>query len=119
MGSLEEIVPLNDEVAIAPYEPEVNHYTAHGVYARQMYLPKGGIVTGAQHRFEGINIVALGMARVTNTADESVQDYVSGQVFIAPPGSKRAICALEDLVWVNVFAHDYQDEETFLKEFVL
>lgn len=116
-GSMEGPTEIDGNIW-TPYKPEVNHYTAHGAYARQMYLPKGGVVIGAEHRFEGINVVALGMAGVMNVADDSKHIYVSGQVFVAPPHSQRVLFALEDLVWVNIFAHDYTDEETFLKEFV-
>jgi hypothetical protein len=118
MEAIEGVTDLGDGLYAAPYEPQTDHYYAHGSYARVMKMHKNTMIVGAKHKYEQINIVAKGRARVVNVADDKiVGEYEAGDVFIAPAGSQRAICALEELVWVNCFATDKRGDD-FINEFI-
>ena len=41
-------------------ELKVTHYFADGLYAREMFIPKGTMLTGALHLFEHINVCSQG-----------------------------------------------------------
>lgn len=78
---------------------EIKHYFANGVYAREMYLPKGVLVVGKIHNFENICIVSKGT--VTVATDEGTETYTAPHTLIGKAGVKRALFAEEDTVWTT------------------
>jgi hypothetical protein len=77
----------------------VKHYFANGVYAREMYVPKGVGLVGKIHRFENINVISKGKVMVFT--DQGVSTLTAPCTFVGKAGVKRAIVALRDTIWTT------------------
>lgn len=85
------------------------HYIAHGLYAREITIPKGTCLTGKIHLFEHINIISKGDISVMT--DEGIKRIVAPATIISKPGIKRVGYAHEDTVWTTIHACDLKDVE--------
>lgn len=106
---LEEMMQAYDP-AILP----IKHHFADGIYAREMFIPKGAVLTGAVHKTCHMCILSQGHVRVAT--DEGPVDLVAPATIIAQPGAKRAIFALEDSVWTNIHATNETDLDKLVEE---
>lgn len=78
---------------------ETRHFFAPGLYARQILIPAGTVLTGKIHRTAHINVVSKG--RIVVATEEGEREIEAPYTFVAPAGTKRAGCALEDTVWTT------------------
>jgi hypothetical protein len=91
-----------------------NHFS-HGVYAREMFVPKGTLLTGKIHKFKNMNIISQGEVSFFST--DGGFRCKAPHSFVASPGVKRVIYAHEDTVWTTIHGTDETDvdkiEDTF------
>ena len=106
---LEEMMQAYDP-AILP----IKHHFADGIYAREMFIPAGVVLTGAVHKTNHMCILSVGHVRVA-TEDGPVE-LVGPAVLTAKPGTKRAIYALEDSVWTNIHATNETDVDKIVED---
>ena len=98
----------------SPLAPLV-HMFAPGIYVRQITLPKDSICVGKIHKYEHPNFLMSGKVKVV-TEDGGYEILEAPMVMISPAGTKRAVHALEDTVWVTVHATDDTDTDRIEKE---
>jgi len=96
----------------------VTHHFAPGVYGREMLIPKDGTIVGKIHRHAHLNVVVRGHARVST--EFGAREVRGGDVFVSQPGTKRAVHAIEDTVWITIHpnATDTQDLDK-IEEYVI
>lgn len=106
----------SDKVELA-----TKHHFAHGVYARELFIPKGCTLTGKIHRYSCINVILKGKILV---GTESGSERVEGPtVVISPPGVKRMGYAITDTIWIT-FHHSEQtdpqkvEDEVIAKDYI-
>jgi quercetin dioxygenase-like cupin family protein len=87
----------------------VKHYFADGVYAREILIPKGSIITGLIHRQSQINFCLKG--RISIVTEEGEKEFCAGDTIVSPPGTKRAAYAWEETIWTTVLGTHLQDVE--------
>lgn len=92
----------------------IKHYFANGMYAREMTMPAGTIVTGAIHKTTHFCILSQG--RVHVMSEDGIEELVAPAIIISQPGTKRAIHALEDTVWTNIHATNETDLDKLVEE---
>lgn len=92
----------------------IKHYFANGMYAREMTMPAGAIVTGAIHKTTHFCILSQGRVRVMS--EDGIDEIVAPAIIISQPGTKRAIHALEDTVWTNIHATNETDLDKLVEE---
>ena len=92
----------------------IKHYFANGMYAREMTVPAGAIVTGAIHKTTHFCILSQG--RVHVMSEDGIEELVAPAIIISQPGTKRAIHALEDTVWTNIHATNETDLDKLVEE---
>jgi hypothetical protein len=80
------------------------HRFADGLYTREIFIPKGMVLTGKIHRYAHPNFLMKGEVIVVTEAGGR-QHLIAPLALISPPGTKRAVYALEDTVWVTVHAN--------------
>jgi quercetin dioxygenase-like cupin family protein len=97
-------------------ELPLEHLFAHGVYARQMFIPKGTLLTGKIHKFSHINVVLKGDISVAT--ESGVQRIKAPAIFVAEPGTKRAGFAHEDTIFINFHGTFETDVEKLEDELV-
>lgn len=88
------------------FEPELRQYFGHGIYMRQVFLPAGTLATGRIHKAPCWNILMVG--RIQVATEQGLVELEAPQVFDSPAGTKRAVRAISDTMWITV--HPYQGE---------
>jgi hypothetical protein len=106
----QSIVDFERELLAMPQiKLEAKHYFAKGLYARELFMPKGSAVTGKIHIKEHICIISYG--DVTVADNEGTKRLVGPCTFVGRPGSKRALYMHEDTLWTAIHSTDLSSVE--------
>lgn len=129
LSAREKIVNLELELVsklkeITPdYEPgntddlcPIKHHWAPGLYAREIFIPKGTLIIGKIHKHAHVNTISQGSVVVaTPFGVESLSAPVS---FVSKPGTKRAVIALDDVIWTTYHPTDKTTVEEVESEII-
>lgn len=114
----EAVLAVENEMRkIEPRTIEVKHHFAHGVYAREVFLPKGTLATGKIHKYTQVNIVSQGDISVLTENGEI--RLTAPATVISPPGTKRLVYAHEDTVWTTILGSHETDVAKLEAELVV
>jgi hypothetical protein len=92
------------------------HYFADGLYAREIFVPKGVLLTGKIHRTEHLNIISKGdISVVTENGTKRIKAPFT---MVSKPGTKRVGYAHEDTVWTTIHATKEVDLEKIELELI-
>lgn len=92
-----------DEIPVPP----VRHIFAPGVYCREMTIPMGVTVVGKIHRHAHVNVISKGrVAVITEFGQEVIE---APRTWVSEPGTKRAVMALEETIWLTVHPTEETD----------
>jgi len=94
------------------YAPIDNNYGC-GIYARQMFIPKGTLIIGKIHRHQHLNFIMQG--RVSVSTEFGPKYFEAPCIFVSEVGLKRAVIAEEDTIWVTVHLTKHLGEENLAK----
>jgi quercetin dioxygenase-like cupin family protein len=83
------------------------HHFSSGIYAKQMYLPKGFIALSHSHIFDHLSILAKGSVIVKT--DTTTQEYKAPSCITIEKNTNHSIYAVEDVVWFCIHATDETD----------
>lgn len=104
----QKVERLEREIAqTEPVDCPVVHHFAPGLYAREMTIPAGTILTGAVHKTEHLSIISAG--RILVTTDDGVKEICAPYTFVSKAGAKRAGVALETTVWTTLHVTEETD----------
>lgn len=95
---------------------KITHYFAPGVYAREMFLPAGVMLTGKIHRHAHMNIMSQG--DVTIVMEDGRKRVQAPFSFVSAPGTKRAFYAHADTVWTTIHPTNETDLEKLEAEII-
>jgi len=99
--SREQIVRLENELRkFEPIEIETTHRFADGVYAREIFIPKGCLLTGKVHKTVHLNIISKG--EITVWTEDGMKRLKAPFSLVSKPGTKRVGFAHEDTVWTTI-----------------
>lgn len=90
-------------------EFKTTHHFAPGVYMRELFIPKGTLLTGKIHKTEHMNILSQGDISVWT--EDGMKRLTASTVIKSKPGIKRVGYAHEDSVWITVHPTDETDLE--------
>jgi hypothetical protein len=108
---LESEMKKCNQVEIVPV-----HYFARGLYAREIFVPKGVLLTGKIHRSEHLNIISKGdISVVTEYGTKRIKAPFT---MVSQPGTKRVGYAHEDTVWTTIHATEETDVEKIELELI-
>lgn len=79
---------------------EAKHHFSSGVYMRELFIPRGVILTGKIHKTEHLNILSQGDLSVLT--EDGMKRLKASTIIKSKPGMKRAGFAHEDSVWITV-----------------
>jgi hypothetical protein len=102
---------------LAPVEFVTVDHFSKGVYARELHIPAGTVLTGKVHKYENLNILSKGEMSV-HMEDGSVLRVCAPYTVVSPPGTRRAAFAHSDCVWTTIHGTDEKDVEVIEKLFV-
>lgn len=90
-------------------EMPLTHRFAEGLYSREIFIPKGTLLTGRIHKVEHLCIINKGDVSVLT--EDGVKRFLAPSVFVSRAGIKRVIYAHEDTTWMTVHACTEKDVE--------
>lgn len=98
---------------------EIKHvdYFSKGVYAREIFIPAGTVITGKIHKFENLNIMSQGDLSIL-MEDGTVKRVQAPFTIVSPPGTRRAAFAHSDVVWTTIHGTDKTDVDEIEAEFI-
>lgn len=100
-----------------PADIPVTNYFSKGVYAREIFIPKGTTLTGKIHKYENLNIMSKGDISVM-LEDGTVKRVQAPFTIVSPPGTRRAAYAHEDTVWTTIHGTECTDVDEIEREFI-
>jgi quercetin dioxygenase-like cupin family protein len=111
-----QVVALEQAAKREPQlEMHVTHHFSKDVYARELFIPKGAMVVGKIHKHENLNLLASG--DITIATDNGPMRVTAPYIVVSPPGTKRAVLANEDCIWLTIHGTDETDLEIIEQEF--
>lgn len=81
-------------------EAPVTHTFTKDMYSREIFMPKGAILTSKIHKTQHQYVVLSGMVAVF-TEKEGVVKLRAPYVGVTEPGTRRLLYALEDTRWIT------------------
>jgi len=105
----EKIKELESRMKAMPQiELGLTHYFADGLYAREMRVPAGTLISGYIHTTKTIGVLASGTMAIWN--DDGTKTTVSAPfTHVGRAGRKRVGYALTDITWITVHKTDLRD----------
>ncbi len=96
--------------------PKVDYFSK-GVYAREITIPAGTVLTGKIHKFQNLNIMSKGDMSVL-MEDGTVKRVQAPFTIVSPPGTRRAAFAHSETVWTTIHGTDETDVDKIEAEFI-
>lgn len=110
-GNIEQTI-----VDCAEDNSQADHYFGEGVYARSLLIPAGTVVIGKVHKQDRICIIAQGSCTfIDEWQKKTVEAPYIGEF---KAGSKTAVYAHTDTLWVACLGTELQDPDTVIEELV-
>ena len=107
--------------AIMAEKPQVDipvrHYFANGVYAREITIPAGVLLTGRIHKYENLNILSEG--EISVLTENGMERFKAPAVIVSPPGTKRIALAHTRCVWTTILGTRETDPEKIEQQFTV
>ena len=79
------------------------HHFSDGIYAREITIPAGTLLTGKVHATEHLNIVSSGSIVVWT--EDGMKQVDAPFTMVSRPGTKRVGLAITDTVWTTIHAN--------------
>ena len=95
-------------------EITTRHHFAKGLYAREIVIPAGCVLTGKVHSGEHLNIVSKG--RIAVWTEDGMREVSAPFTMVSRPGTKRVGLAIEETVWTTIHANPTDDTDLALLE---
>lgn len=117
----EKIMLIERELQKLPQaDLDVRHHFLDGLYAREIFIPKGAILTGEIHKTEHLNIISKG--EITILTEDGVKKIRAPFTITSRAGVKKVGHAHEDTIWTTIHATKETDlkrieEELIAKDF--
>ena len=118
--TLENAMLASDDVRIAKGNSDMfplKHSFSEGVYIREMFMPKGGLVIGKLYKISHTWFLLSGELEVAT--DEGNEYYIGPCYVNAPEGTKRVLHAVSDVIFVNVYPNPENITDTDKLEEIL
>lgn len=98
---LEKIMRLESEMAVLP-QMEINpvHRFSHGIYEREITIPKGTLLTGKMHATDHISHILKGDISVLT--ENGIERIKAPATIVSKAGMKRVGYAHEETIWTTV-----------------
>lgn len=97
-------------------ELPVKHHFSQGVYARELFIPAGTLLTGKIHKFQQLNILSAG--EISVMTEDGMKRVSAPFAVVSPPGTKRIAYAHTDCVWTTIHGTDETDLEKIETHFI-
>jgi hypothetical protein len=100
---------VEDTLKLTHHFTSINEKYGCGLYARELFIPKGSLLIGKIHKQHHLNIVLKG--KVSVVTETGKQYFEAPCIFATPPGGQKACYAEEDTVWINIHLTEHLGED--------
>lgn len=101
LSAREKVNLLETEMRKQPQiELKTKHHFSYGIYARELLIPKGIMLTGKIHKCTQLNMLVQGEMDVLIGND--VKRIKAPFTIVSEAGTKRIAIAHEDCIWITV-----------------
>lgn len=100
---------MNQIVDIREDSLPLTHTFSDGVYAREVFMPKGMVVVGHIHNTTHLNIVSSGKAFLYINGE--ISEITAPYTFESKAGCRKILFILEDMFWTTI----HKTDETNIK----
>lgn len=119
MSAREKVNLFEAEMRKQPQvEIPTKHHFSFGIYAREIFIPSGVILTGKIHKYPQFNILVKGKMSVL--VGDHVQLIEAPFTIVSEAGTKRIAMAHEDCIWITIHGTHETDidkiENTFIAQ---
>ena len=90
-------------------EIPLRHYFSPGVYAREITIPAGTLLTGRVHLFSQLNILSGG--EISVLTQDGMKRVCAPFTVVSPPGTKRIAYAHTECTWTTILATEEKDPD--------
>lgn len=97
-------------------ELEVKHHFSYGIYARELFIPKGVMLTGKIHKYEQFNILAKG--EISVLVGNEIKRVKAPFTIVSEAGTKRIAIAHEDCIWITIHGTHERDLDKIEEYFI-
>lgn len=87
---------------------QTKHYISAGMYAREITIPAGTVLTGAAHKFDHLNICH---GDIIVWTEDGMKRLTGHHTMASRAGAKRVGMAIHDTVWTTIHRTDETDIE--------
>jgi hypothetical protein len=116
--SLEKVQAFENALrSLDQLELETDHHFAEGIYARELRIPAGVILTGRMHKRGQMNVLAKG--EITVWTEGGMRRIKAPAVIPSKAGAKRVGYAHTDTVWITIHATDETDVDKIEDELIV
>lgn len=113
----DQIAQLEAEMrAAGTIELAVVHHFSKDVYARELHIPAGTVLTGDIHKYANLNILSKG--EISVSTESGIERVCAPFTIVSPPGTKRVAYAHTDCVWTTIHGTAETDTDRIRAEFV-
>jgi len=88
----------------------VTHRFTKGMYIREIFIPKGTLLTSMEHKTQHPFVVSQGCIAVVSQNEDRVV-YTAPHTGITEPNTRRMLYAVEDTVWTTFHVTDKTDPD--------
>ena len=100
---------IEDQLLLTHHFTDKDEKYGCGIYARELFVPKGSLIVGKIHKRPHLNIVLKGKISV---ASEKGKHYFEAPCILpCKPGDKRVGYAEEDTIWVSIHMTEHLGED--------
>ena len=116
LPNMEAVLRLEAEIlAGAQVDCPTKHYFSPGLYAREMFIPAGTVLTGATHK---VRHLAVFVGDISVWEHGKVTRLTGHHTFISEPGAKRAGYAHADTYCTGFFPTEKTDVQELERELI-
>ena len=100
---------IEKQLKLTHHFTSVNTKYGCGLYARELFIPKGSVIIGKIHKQHHLNIVLKG--KISVITETGKKYFEAPCIFDALPGGQKVGYAEEDTIWVNVHLTEHLGED--------
>jgi hypothetical protein len=87
----------------------IKHFFSPGVYAREITIPAGTLLTGRIHKYAQLNILSGG--EISVLTQDGMKRVSAPFTVVSPPGTKRIAYAHTECTWTTILATEEKDPD--------
>jgi hypothetical protein len=103
------MLPIEDLIKTAHHFTKRDPKYGCGMYARELFIPKGGLIVGKIHKRPHLNIVLKG--KISVLSEKGKHYFEAPCILPSNPGDKRIGYAEEDTTWLSIHITEHLGEE--------